>query len=119
MQRFFRDLKQGLYKTILLFGLAVLVSISGLFIFFAQPSYAVPQSKNQLTPDEKVDRAYSLSEATGFLEEDKQNSENADELFDYNKKANSKSLKGSQHEKSDSNLIEKAQGLIDKLKDQD
>ncbi|MFE1746816.1 hypothetical protein [Coleofasciculus sp. H7-2] len=114
MQRILLALKQRLHKNIFVLGLMTLISVASLFIA-AQPSYAVLHSKNKLTPDERVDRAYQYSEATGLLEEDKQNSGNANEPFNYNEKANEKTVIKSKEENNEPNLIEKAQDLIQKV----
>lgn len=115
MQRILLALKQRLHKNIFVLGLMTLITVASLFIA-AQPSYAVLHSKDKLTPDERVDRAYQYSEATGLLEEDKQQkSGNANEPFDYNEKANEKTVIKSKEENNEPNLIEKAQDLIQKV----
>lgn len=114
MQGILLALKQGLQKSILALSLLIFTSFCSLFIFAQQPSYAFPVVLGQLTPDEKIERAYEMSEATGLLEEDKQASANANKRFDYNTKANERSVTGSQ-ENSEPNLIEKAQELIQKV----
>ncbi len=115
MQRILSALKQKLHKNILVLGLMTLISVASLFIA-PQPSYAVLHSRDKLTPDDRIDRAYQYSEATGFLEEEKQQkSRTPNEPFDYNEKANEKTVLKSQAENNDSNLIEKAQDLIQKV----
>ncbi|MEW5861318.1 MAG: hypothetical protein AB1861_28730 [Cyanobacteriota bacterium] len=115
MQRILSALKQKLHKNILVLGLMTLISVASLFIA-AQPSYAVLHSRDKLTPDDRIDRAYQYSEATGFLEEEKQQkSATPNEPFDYHEKANEKTVLKSTEENNDSNLIEKAQDLIQKV----
>jgi hypothetical protein len=115
MQRILVTLKQKLHKNIFVLSLMTLISVASLFIA-AQPSYAVLHSRDKLTSDDRVDRAYQYSEATGFLEEDKQQkSENPNEPFDYHEKANEKTVLKSTEGNNDSNLIEKAQDLIQKV----
>ncbi|MBD1932163.1 MULTISPECIES: hypothetical protein [Cyanophyceae] len=114
MQRILLALKEGMQKRIFVLGLMALISLSGIFIF-AAPSYAVLHSKDKLSSQEKIDRAYEYSEATGILEEEKQASENANKTFDFNEKANVKTVKSATEENSEPNLIEKAQDLIQKV----
>ena len=115
MQRIVLALKQGLHKKIVAVSLLILTISCSLFIFAQQPSYAATSSQGKLTQDEKIDRAYQFSEATGLLEEDKQASPAANEPFNYNEKANEKTVTASQEEKPASGLIEKAKEFVDKV----
>lgn len=67
MQRIFTGFGQVFRKSLLL-GLMSLIMFSGLFIFVNPPSYAA----TKLNPQEKIDRAYDMSEGVGFKEEDRQ-----------------------------------------------
>ncbi len=70
MQRIFSAIGQAFGKSILVFSLMTLLSLSGLFVFTNQPALA---DKPLGRPtDEAVERAYTMSEATGFKEEDRQ-----------------------------------------------
>jgi len=115
MSQFSLAIQKSLFKVALTFSLIIVTSFCSLFLLFQQPSYALSTPPRHLTPQEKIDRAYEYSEATGLLEEDKQASKNANELFDYGEKANEKTVVSSQNENSDSNLIEKAQEAIGKV----
>lgn len=68
MQRFFSAIRQAFHKNVLLLGLISLLSLSSLFIFAQQSALAA----SNLQADEVIDRAYTLSEATGLKEEDRQ-----------------------------------------------
>ena len=63
MQRIFTS-----FGRVILLGLMSLIIFSGLFIVLNPPSYAA----TKLTPQEKIDRAYDLSEGVGLEEEDRQ-----------------------------------------------
>ncbi len=68
MQQIFSALGGAIAKRILLFGLLCVLSLSGLFMFVNQPALA----DKPLQPQEKIDRAYTMSEATGLREEQRQ-----------------------------------------------
>lgn len=73
MQRFVTSFKQILRRSFVL-SLMLLMVASTLF-FGQQPSYAYPSSQStKLTPQEKIDRAYTFSEGVGRREEAKQES---------------------------------------------
>jgi hypothetical protein len=73
MQRIVSSFKQILRRSFVL-SLMLLMIVSTLF-FAQQPSYAYPASETtKLTPQEKIDRAYTYSEAVGRREEIKQES---------------------------------------------
>lgn len=55
-------------KRVLIIGLMGLLSFSGLFVFGSQPAFANTTS----TKEAAIDRAYDMSEAAGFKEEDRQ-----------------------------------------------
>ena len=72
MQRTFLKLGKTLVQQVLVLGLITLISLSGLFTFLQQPSYASAQTSDSLSAEEKVDRAYSLRVGTGIREEEYQ-----------------------------------------------
>ena len=114
MQRLLLTLGQALRRSIVVLGLMMLISLSGLFILVQQPSYA-----DHLTPEEKVDRAYEYSEATGLKEEDRQEAyEEAvkdAESTGTMEKAFERNLKAERKENPEPNLIEKAEELVEKV----
>lgn len=114
MQQILLGLGQALRQKIFVLGLMVLITLSGLFVFVQNPSYAVTRSSDKLTPDEKIERAYDQSEAAGLLEQAKQESANRDELFNPNVKANIETAKDSE-EASEGSLKEKAKELLEKI----
>ena len=114
MQRILFALVQALRQKIFVLSLMIFI-ISSLFIFFEQPSYAVTASRDKLSQEEKIERAYEFREGTGFLEEDKQASDNKDEIFQPSDKANEKSVKSSKEASSEPGLVKKAQELIEKV----
>ncbi|MEC4816009.1 MAG: hypothetical protein SAK29_22465 [Scytonema sp. PMC 1069.18] len=65
-------LNKALHQSIVVLGLILFISLSGVFFFVQQPSYAVTYPSQQLTPEEKIDRAYEYSEGAGIREEDRQ-----------------------------------------------
>lgn len=115
MQRILLTLGQALRQRVFVLGLMILIGLSSLFVFFEQPSYAVMSSKDKLTSQEKIDRAYEIREGAGILEEDKQISANRNETFQPGDKANEKSVKTSKEPSSQPGLLEKAQELVDKV----
>ncbi len=79
MPRFLLTLKQVLLSSILVFGLMIFISLSGLFMVLQQPSYATTLEELKLippeykpTPEEKIDRAYERNEAAGIRAEQRQ-----------------------------------------------
>ena len=72
MQRIFLKLGKALLQKALVLGLITLISLSGLFTVSQQPSYASAATSNSLTPEEKIDRAYSIRAGTGIREEEYQ-----------------------------------------------
>lgn len=116
-------LSQVFLRRILALSLMALLSLSGLVIFSCVPAYATTLEEQQLippdykpTPEERIERAYEQSEATGFLEEMKQKSCNADKYFDPTKKANMRTIiKQSKAEDSQQGLVEKAKELVEKV----
>lgn len=72
MHPIFSGLGQAFRKSILVVGLMIFISLSGLFMFVAPPSYAVTSASDKLTSGEKIDRAYEYGEAAGLREENRQ-----------------------------------------------
>jgi hypothetical protein len=118
MQLFLKISRKVLRQSIVVIGLILLISLSGLFILTQPPTYAVTSAANKLTPEEKIDRAYEYSEATGFREEQrqreqayeqaKQDAQSPDSL----EQAYERNLKDYNQE-NEPGLIEKAQELIE------
>lgn len=116
------SLSQGFLRKLLVVCLMTLLSLSGLSIFVSSPVYAATSEETQLvpsdfkpTPDEKIERAYEMSEATGILEETKQQLGDPNKNFDYNKKANVKTIIESDKADSEPGLVEKAKGLVERI----
>jgi hypothetical protein len=76
MQRVLSFFQQAFCRNILVFGLIILTSLSGLFIFVQSPSYATTveelklnPERLSLTPEDKINRAYEYNRGTGVEEE--------------------------------------------------
>lgn len=119
MPRMILGLSQGLRQRIFALSMMLFIALSSLFIFGQQPSYAVTSSRDKLSQEEKTERAYDFRVGTGFLEEDKQESPNANKIFKPEDKANEDSVKASDAAKSEQGLVEQAKGLIDKITGKD
>ncbi len=125
MQHFFSIIKQAVRKNIVVLGLVSLLSLSGLFVFSNQSALALPN--RPLNPpsqsDEVIDRAYSLSEATGLKEEDRQAAydEAAEAITDPKglDKIYEEDLKAYKEEQPDKGLIETAKDLIEDVTGKD
>jgi hypothetical protein len=119
MQTLLAIINKTLRQSMIVLGLMLLISMSGLFFFTQQPSYAITSSANQLTPEEKIDRAYEYNRAAGLREEDRQKTyEQA--LKDSNspqsiEKTYERNLKTEQQENPNSNIIEQAKELVDRV----
>ena len=122
MPKIFSAIGQAFGKRILIFGLMSLLSLSGLFIFANQPALA----DKPLQADEKIDRAYNMSEAAGLREETRQEAydeaydEAADAVSDDPKQGLEKiyeaDLNAYEKENPDENgLIEGAKELVEKV----
>ena len=112
MQSILLTLSQGIRK-ILALCLITLLSLSGSLIFTSLPVNAATFEEIKLipgdeqpTPEEKIDRAYELSEAAGRLEETRQKLTNPNDNFDPNQKANTKNIVKSQGKNTKPGLIE-------------
>lgn len=118
MQRMFSAIGKALTKRILLVSLMGLLALSGLFVFTNQPALA----DRPLQPQEKIDRAYTMSEATGLREEDRQEAyEEATEAVSSDPKEGleeiyEEDLKAYKQENSnDGGLLGGAKDLVDKV----
>ncbi|MBR8835623.1 MAG: hypothetical protein DSM106950_16825 [Stigonema ocellatum SAG 48.90 = DSM 106950] len=114
MKRIFSSLTQGFCQRIFALGLMLLISLSSSFFFVQQPGYAAISPANQLTPENKVDRAYEYGEAAGFEEQKREDayekaikdSESPQTL----EKAYERNLKAEKVQEP--NILEKAEELI-------
>lgn len=108
-------------KRVLIIGLMSLLSLSGLFIFGNQPAFADKKSAESAA----IDRAYDLSEAAGFKEEDRQEAyEEATEAVANPKvgleKIYEEDLKEYKEENPSENvLVEGAKELVEKVTGKD
>jgi hypothetical protein len=123
MQRFLATPKKRLQKSIFSLGMAVLVCLLGIFIFVTTPVYAATLEEQKLVPpdqkptsEEKIERAYELSEGTGILEEMKQESGNASKLTNPKGKGTIESVR-TEDANRQPGLLEKARGLVNKVAD--
>lgn len=118
MQLILRIVNKALRQSIVVLGLMLLMSVSGLF-FCVQPSYAVPFTtekpifpSEKLTPEEKIDRAYEYNRAAGLREEDRQQAyeQAVKDSKTPEEKVYERNVKDSQP-----NLIDKAGELVEKV----
>ncbi|OKH59683.1 hypothetical protein NIES2130_07425 [Scytonema sp. HK-05] len=118
MQIILGIVNKALRQSIVVLGLMLLMSVSGLF-FFVQPSYALgfttekptfPSEK--LTPEQKIDRAYEYNRAAGLREEDRQQAyeQAVKDAATPEEKVYERNVKDSQP-----NLIDKAGELVEKV----
>lgn len=105
---------QTFARKVMTLGLMLLVIFSGLF-GFVDPSFAATSSRDKLSSEEKIDRAYQYRQGTGILEEEKQDSPSANQIFKPEDKANLKSVKESQATDSEKSLIEQGKDLLEKV----
>ncbi len=112
--RFMQSLLKTLAQKVVTLGLMLLIVFSGLNIFVA-PSYAITASRDKLTSQDKIDRAYQFREGAGILEEEKQASSSAKQIFKPEDKANIKSVKESQATDSEKSLLEQGKDLLEKV----
>lgn len=97
-------------------GLTLLIVSSSTFIFSQQPSYAVTSSRDKLSAEEKVDRAYQFRQGAGVLEEVRQEkSPNKDEPFDPIDKANVESVKVSKESNPEPDVGEQVKKAVGKI----
>ncbi len=123
MQLILGIVNKALRQSIIVLGLMLLMSVSGLF-FFVQPIYAVPFTtekpifpSEQLTPQEKIDRAYEYNRAAGLREEDRQQAyeQAVKDAATPEEKVYERNVKAYEQENQEPNLIEKAGELVEKL----
>ena len=111
MQRISLTLGQALRRSIFVLGLILLISVSSLFLFVQQPSYAVTSA------------ATKYNESAGIKEEEKQ--EERQEAYEQAikdaespatmEKAYERNEKAYEKENTQPNLIEKAEELVEKV----
>ncbi|PSB49354.1 hypothetical protein [Chroococcidiopsis sp. CCNUC1] len=121
MRGILSNLKQGLLQKLLLLFLVSLLGFFSTAIAGYSPVYAATLEETQLippeykpTPEEKIERAYEYSEATGLMEEAKQARTNSNRNFDPNLKANIKNI-DAQAQEGKTSLKDKAKGLLEKI----
>lgn len=123
MQIILAIFNKALRQSIVVVGLMLLITVSGLF-FFVQPSYALgfttekptfPSEK--LTPEEKIDRAYEYNRAAGLREEDRQQTyeQAVKDAATPEEKVYERNVKAYEQENQEPNLIEKAGELVEKV----
>lgn len=119
MERIFSAIGQAFAKRVLILGLMSLLSLSGLFLFANQPALADTSSKRP--SEEAIDRAYTMSEATGLREEARQEAydEATGAINDPSgiEKIYKEDLKSYEKENPDANggVLEGAKELVDKV----
>lgn len=121
MRGILSNLKQALLQKLLLLFLVSLLGFFGTAIAGYSPVYAATLEETQLippeykpTPEEKIERAYEYSEATGIMEEAKQARTNSNRNFDPNLKANIKNI-DSQAQEGKTSLKDKTKELLEKI----
>jgi hypothetical protein len=125
MQRILLALRQAWPQRILVIGLMLLLSLSGLFIFVSAPVYATtleemklkPTDEGRLTPEQKIEHAYEFGQASGAMEERKQEGLKA-ERTGIKDKGDDESLQFYEA-KPEPTLVEKAQKLVEKVTGKD
>lgn len=113
MQRIFKSVKQAFRKSILILALMSLISLSGLFIFAAEPSYAAPVSNagQKLIQQEQMDKQSEVANLRNQdYEEQVKASEDIDKVYEENLKASGESEPGIVEK-----AVEGAKGLVDKV----
>jgi hypothetical protein len=125
MLRILLALKQALLSSMLVFGLMIFISLSGL-LMVVQPSYATTLEELRLippeykpTPEEQIDRAYERNEAAGFREEQREEAyEQAikdGESLNTMEKAYERNVKAEKAQNSPESFGEKAKEVIEKV----
>jgi hypothetical protein len=126
MLRILLTFKQALLSSLLVFGLMIFISVSGLFMVVQQPSYATTLEELKLippeykpTPQEKIDRAYERNEAAGIREESREEAyEQAlkdGESLDTMEKAYERNVKAEKAQNPPESFGEKAKEVIEKV----
>ncbi len=108
--RFMQSLLKSVAQKVVTLGLMLLIVFSSV-----APSYAITASRDKLTSQDKIDRAYQFREGAGILEEEKQESSSANQVFKPEDKANLKSVKESQATDSEKSLIDQGKDLLEKI----
>ncbi len=125
MLRILLALKQALLSSMLVFGLMIFISLSGL-LMVVQPSYATTLEELKLIPpeykptsQEKIDRAYERNEAAGFREEQREEAyEQAikdGESLNTMEKAYERNVKAEKAQNPPESFGEKAKEVIEKV----
>lgn len=121
MRNIFCNLKRELLQKLLLLFLVSLLGFFGIAIASYSPVYAATLEETKLippeyqpTPEEKIERAYEYSEATGLMEEAKQARTNSNQKFDPNLKANIKNI-DAQAQEGKTSLKDQTKGLLEKI----
>lgn len=120
MQNILFAVKQGVLRKLLLLTLISLLGFFGISITGYSPAYAATFEETQLVPpeskpnaEEKIERAYEYSEATGRMEEAKQARTKSNENFNPNLKANIKNIDAQAQGKT--SLKDQAKGFLEKI----
>ncbi|MEC4896051.1 MAG: hypothetical protein SAL07_08375 [Oscillatoria sp. PMC 1051.18] len=122
MQQILTNFGQKLAKRLLFLALTCLLSLGGIFLATSQPSYAQIQpppppanpQTTPLTPEDKIDRAYTFREGAGIQEEMRQKSYEEELEAGTGTKAVEKLYEENLKEYKESNPGE---GLVEKTKD--
>ncbi len=116
MQRIIVTSGKALLQSILIVCLMLVFSLMAWTFGIQQPSYAITSQTNQLTPEEKIDRAYEYNRAAGIREEERQEAyEQAIKESENPQKTYERNLKAYKQENPQPNLIEKAEELVEKV----
>jgi len=126
MQKILSTLKQTFVSGILVFGLMIFISLSGLFLFVQQASYATTLEELKLVPpeykpnsEEKINRANEYDPGVGVREEERQEAyEQAikdGENLNTMEKAFERNLKEEEAGKPQEGLVEKAKEVIENV----
>ncbi|MBF2008335.1 MAG: hypothetical protein IGS49_23550 [Chlorogloeopsis fritschii C42_A2020_084] len=113
MQRILITSGKALIQSVIILFLMLFFSILALLFSIQQQSFAVTSQVNQLTPEEKIERAYGYSEAAGIREEDRQQA--YEQAVKDSKNPQKAYEKASREDNLQPNLIEKAGELVDKV----
>ncbi|NDJ25616.1 hypothetical protein GS682_29200 [Nostoc sp. B(2019)] len=123
MQKILLTCKQVLRSTFLVFSLMMFISLSGLFVFVQQASYATTLEELKLVPpeykpnsEEKINRANEYDPGVGVLEEERQQAyEQAikdGESLNTMEKAYERNVKAENEGKPQESIVEKAKEVI-------
>lgn len=113
MQQILLTSKQ-LCQKLLILSIMVFIALSGTFIV-AQPACYATMADDQLSAEDKIERAYEFGEGAGILEEARQEKLiKKAELFDPSAKADIKSVEASKQAPQPS-LVQQAQKVIEKV----